>query len=188
MVSANPTVCVFMFPMRNFAGDALVPAGYEIKNETDQSFRCEPDFSRSCNDSEVGFLHLSHVEFCGYDIRFDSSYTFKRRENECLPSCNYYGFQYKFNWGSGFYNCYRKTLLFNGYCSPSFPNSITRKYLGATTQSYLQAAIGFRKFTYDELKKAAPIKLLNEANQREVEFFAKGNTIGRVNHMNPIEI
>ncbi|KAJ9559922.1 hypothetical protein OSB04_005082 [Centaurea solstitialis] len=81
-------------------------------------------------------------------------------------------------------------------------------------QSYFPAAIGFRKFTYRELKKAscnfsqeigrggacivykgklsdnriAAIKKLKITNhQGEAEFQAEINTIGRVNHMNLIE-
>ncbi|KAF5932579.1 hypothetical protein HYC85_028750 [Camellia sinensis] len=84
----------------------------------------------------------------------------------------------------------------------------------ANTQRYFQVAIGFRKFTYDELKKATrnfseeigrgssgvvykgvlsdrrvvAIKRLNEAKQGEDEFLAEMSTIGRVNHMNLIEV
>ncbi|KAF5932578.1 hypothetical protein HYC85_028749 [Camellia sinensis] len=72
--------------------------GYKIKNETDQSLGCEPDFSLSCNESEIGFLHLPHVEFYGYDDnKICENYTYKRCANECLQSCNCYAFQYKFN-------------------------------------------------------------------------------------------
>ncbi|KAL7162119.1 hypothetical protein ACSBR2_042570 [Camellia fascicularis] len=82
----------------------------------------------------------------------------------------------------------------------------------ATTQRYFQVVTGFRKFTYNELKKAtrnfreeigrgsggvvykgvlsnhrvAAIKWLNEAKQGEDEFLAEVSTIGRVNHMNLI--
>jgi hypothetical protein len=85
---------------------------------------------------------------------------------------------------------------------------------GADKQGYLPAATGFRKFTYAELKKAtkgfseeigrgaggtvyrgvlsdsrvAAIKRLNEANQGESEFLAEVSIIGRINHMNLIEM
>ncbi|XVF39868.1 hypothetical protein PTKIN_Ptkin01aG0067300 [Pterospermum kingtungense] len=85
----------------------------------------------------------------------------------------------------------------------------------ASTRGYLVAATGFKKFTYGELKKAtrgfreeigrgaggvvykgvlsdqriAAIKRLNiEANQGEEEFLAEVSTIGRLNHMNLIEM
>ncbi|CBI19458.3 unnamed protein product, partial [Vitis vinifera] len=79
---------------------------------------------------------------------------------------------------------------------------------------YILAATGFRKFTYTELKKAtrgfseeigrggggvvykgvlsdhrvAAIKQLSGANQGESEFLAEVSTIGRLNHMNLIEM
>ncbi|XWS24184.1 hypothetical protein CRYUN_Cryun28dG0079100 [Craigia yunnanensis] len=91
----------------------------------------------------------------------------------------------------------------------------TGKSSDASTRGYLVAATGFKKFTYDELKKAtrgfseeigrggggvvykgvlsdqriAAIKRLNiEANQGEEEFLAEVSTIGRLNHMNLIEM
>ncbi|GMP45381.1 hypothetical protein CsSME_00013924 [Camellia sinensis var. sinensis] len=90
----------------------------------------------------------------------------------------------------------------------------TRQDSNAIAESYFQVATGFRKFTYIELKKAtcnfaeeigqggggvvhkgvlsdrriAAIKLPNEANQGGEEFLAEVSTIGRVNHVNLIEI
>ncbi|KAM5565759.1 putative receptor protein kinase ZmPK1 [Rosa sericea] len=79
---------------------------------------------------------------------------------------------------------------------------------------YLLTATGFKRFSYAELKTAtrgfseeigrgaggvvykgiladqrvAAIKLLSEANQAEAEFLAEASTIGKVNHMNLIEM
>ncbi|KAF8024230.1 hypothetical protein BT93_F1434 [Corymbia citriodora subsp. variegata] len=79
-------------------------------------------------------------------------------------------------------------------------------------QSYLNAATGFKRFTYDELKKAtrnfskeigrgaagivykalllddrvAAVKVLSNATTGEADFLAEASTIGRVNHMNLI--
>ncbi|CAL5440378.1 unnamed protein product [Camellia sinensis] len=118
--------------------------GYKIKNETDQSLGCEPDFSLSCNESEIGFLHLPHVEFYGYDDnKICENYTYKRCANECLQSCNCYAFQYKFNLGSGFYNCYHKTLLFNGQRSPSFDGHTYIKLPNASIRFYENHVQGF---------------------------------------------
>ena len=90
----------------------------------------------------------------------------------------------------------------------------TRKSSGVDNQGYAFAATRFRKFTYAELKKAikgftkeieigawgvvykgvlfdnrvVAIKHLNEANQGEDEFLAKVSIIGRLNHMNLIDI
>ena len=89
----------------------------------------------------------------------------------------------------------------------------TQKSLGVDKQGHDHAAIGFRKFTYTELKKAtksfteeigrgaggivykgvvfdkrvAAIKRLNEVNQGEGEFLSEVSIIGRINHMNLIE-
>ncbi|KAJ8763234.1 hypothetical protein K2173_026135 [Erythroxylum novogranatense] len=82
------------------------------------------------------------------------------------------------------------------------------------TESYHLAATGFKRFTYSELKKAtgnfseeigrgaggivykgmlpddrvAAVKRLNEAIQAEAEFLAEVSTIGKLNHMNLIEM
>ncbi|XP_050266154.1 putative receptor protein kinase ZmPK1 isoform X1 [Quercus robur] len=90
----------------------------------------------------------------------------------------------------------------------------TRKSSDADNQGYGLAATRFRKFTYAELKKAtngfteeigigawgvvykgvlsdsrvAAIKRLNEANQGEDEFLAEVSIIGRLNHMNLIDM
>lgn len=84
----------------------------------------------------------------------------------------------------------------------------------ADKQGYHLAGVGFRKYTYAELKKAtkgfseeigrgaggivykgvlsenrvAAIKRLNETNQGEGEFLAEVSIIGRINHMNLIEL
>ncbi|KAF7113404.1 hypothetical protein RHSIM_RhsimUnG0129700 [Rhododendron simsii] len=90
----------------------------------------------------------------------------------------------------------------------------TQQSSSENAQGYLQVASGFKKFTYDELKKAtrtfreeigrggsgvvykgvlsnrrvAAIKRLNKTNHGEAEFLAELSTIRRVNHMNLIEI
>ena len=90
----------------------------------------------------------------------------------------------------------------------------TRKKSSADKEGYVLATTGFRYFTYVELKKAtkgfteeigrgaggivykgvlpdnrvAAIKRLNEANQGEGEFLAEVSIVGRINHMNLIEM
>ncbi|KVH88251.1 putative receptor protein kinase ZmPK1 [Cynara cardunculus var. scolymus] len=97
-------------------------------------------------------------------------------------------------------------IVFFWYCNS--------KRSSTNEQSYFLATTGFRKFTYNELKKAsgnfseeigrggacivykgklsdnriaAIKKLKNTSHQGEAEFQAEINTIGRVNHMNLIE-
>lgn len=91
----------------------------------------------------------------------------------------------------------------------------TSKQSSITEQNFQPVATGFRKFTYSELRKAshnfseeigrggacvvykgrlsdnriaAIKKLKNTNNQGEAEFQAEVSTIGRVNHMNLIEM
>ncbi|KAI6689076.1 hypothetical protein NL676_025904 [Syzygium grande] len=85
---------------------------------------------------------------------------------------------------------------------------------GPHTEGYHAGPTGFRRFTYDELKKAtrnfseeigrgsggtvykavlsdcrvAAVKRLNEANQGENEFLAEVCTIGNLHHMNLIDM
>ncbi|XP_030443279.1 putative receptor protein kinase ZmPK1 [Syzygium oleosum] len=85
---------------------------------------------------------------------------------------------------------------------------------GAHIDGYHAGPTGFRRFTYDELKKAtrnfseeigrgnggnvykavlsdcrvAAVKRLHEANQGENEFLAEVSTIGNLNHMNLIDM
>ncbi|KAF7113192.1 hypothetical protein RHSIM_RhsimUnG0151800 [Rhododendron simsii] len=258
---------------------------YKAKNLTDWSLGCEPEFNLSCNATESGFIKLPNVEFYGYDIKFYENYTYERCEEVCLQSCKCYGFNFRDD-DNGYYNCFPKSRLLNGYRSPSFGDPFylrlpkasvtfyanrkqeiglhcplttqnllldrgykkpkqngmlqfmvwfasaiggfeiicicfvwlllykTQQRSSENTQSYLQVVSGFRKFTYAELKKAtrnfreeigrggsgivykgvlsdrrvAAIKRLNEANQGEAEFLAEVSIIGRVNHMNLIEI
>ncbi|KAK9270202.1 hypothetical protein L1049_025778 [Liquidambar formosana] len=256
--------------------------GYKMINRIDWSYGCEPEFNLSCNDGQVGFLKLAHVEFYGYDLGFFPNYTLESCKKLCLHFCCA-GFQYKTN-TSGINNCFPKSSLLNGQRSPSFGGDLylklpeaalslydkpienlslncsgeirqqlDRKYMkrrknellrfmlwfacavggvemicfflvmcflarnqipGAIMQGYLLAATGFKKFTYAELKKATrnfseeigrggggvvykgilsdhrvvAIKRLNEANQGEAEFLAEVSTIGKLNHMNLIEM
>ncbi|XP_058221132.1 putative receptor protein kinase ZmPK1 [Rhododendron vialii] len=279
-------MCNYDHPVKNAGWRCSCLPGYEAKNLTDWSLGCEPAFNLSCNAAESSFIKLPHVEFYGYDIKFYGNCTYEKCEEECLKSCRCYGFNFRYDSDKGYYNCYRKSLLLNGYRSPSFVDPFylrlpkasvtfyanrkqeiglhcpsttqnllldrgykkpkqnrmlqfmvwfasafggfeiicicfvwlllykTQQRSSENTQSYVQVVSGFRKFTYAELKKAtrnfreeigrggsgivykgvlsdrrvAAIKRLNEANQGEAEFLAEVSIIGRVNHMNLIEI
>ncbi|XP_060673014.1 putative receptor protein kinase ZmPK1 [Ziziphus jujuba] len=260
--------------------------GYKMKNRTDWTKGCEPKFNPSCNRNDSKFIRLFSVEFYGYDYGFFPNYTLSQCEELCSSLCNCKGFQYSF-FNTGIINCYPKTLLLNGYRTPSFfgdlylrlPNSyhlpqektleefslecsvVTAQELNRTyskkheNQSvklllwfvtgvggfqlicfvsvcsflfirnqreardhiggYLVAATGFKRYSFDELKKAtrgfkeeigrgsggivykgvlsddrvAAVKRLNqEDNQGEAEFLAEVNTIGRLNHMHLMEM
>ncbi|XP_022772896.1 putative receptor protein kinase ZmPK1 [Durio zibethinus] len=89
-----------------------------------------------------------------------------------------------------------------------------RQEKNVAKEGYLQTATGFKRFTFDELKEATQnfseeigrggagvvykgmlphdrviaVKRLNEANKGEAEFLAEVNTIGKLNHMNLIQV
>ncbi|KAI3672939.1 hypothetical protein L6452_39043 [Arctium lappa] len=90
---------------------------------------------------------------------------------------------------------------------------VTQKPSGGTNQTYLAVATGFKRFTYDEIKKSSrkfreeigrggggivykgilpdtrevAIKQLNDAGHGEAEFLAEMSIIGKINHRNLIE-
>ena len=254
--------------------------GYEVKNHTNISFRCEPRFNHSGEYETNEFLKLPHVEFYGFDSKYLEKYSLKECKQACLDEPNCKAIQYSYNTDRGYFLCYVKTKLFNGYylgtpfvtylrlptsyvssyhqnvtnmSTLHCPNSIiklertfetkhasesikfmlwfsiilgiiefmcflsflyiSRKPSGGTNQSYLAVATGFRRFTYDEIKKAshkfreeigrggggivykgilpdareAAIKQLNEAGHGEAEFLAEMSIIGKINHMHLIE-
>ncbi|KAG8377479.1 hypothetical protein BUALT_Bualt08G0037200 [Buddleja alternifolia] len=95
--------------------------GYKMKNSMDWSEGCVPEFEISCNDIDsVHFLKISHVEFYGYDIKYYPNYTLDECKNLCLSYCNCKGFQFKLEPEQGFYSCFPKMMLFNGYQSIGF--------------------------------------------------------------------
>ncbi|XP_040995993.1 putative receptor protein kinase ZmPK1 [Juglans microcarpa x Juglans regia] len=255
--------------------------GYKMKNLTDWSDGCEPEFDLSCNRNESGFLMLPHVQFIGYDYEKWSNSTFDECKNLCLQRCDCKAFHLTFFREDRYSSCYAKMRLRNGYRSPdfqgelylklpesnlfSYANSVqdfrlvcssdrtrykrsllengivkfmlwfacgvggleiiciflmwcllsrTQKDSSVDKQGYLVAVTGFRRFTYAELKKAtkdfneeigrgaggivyrgvlpdnrvAAIKCINESNQGEGEFLAEVSIIGRINHINLIEM
>ncbi|KAL3514443.1 hypothetical protein ACH5RR_027160 [Cinchona calisaya] len=96
--------------------------GYKMKNVTDWSYGCKPDFKLSCNDTtnSSGFIQLLNVQYPGYDLGSFTNYTFKGCKNLCLSYCDCKGFQYKFDFVKGYYSCNPKFILFGGYRSNDF--------------------------------------------------------------------
>ncbi|MCD7466262.1 hypothetical protein HAX54_002810 [Datura stramonium] len=98
---------------------------HKMKNVTDWSYGCEPDFKLSCpNRNSVDLVQLRHVEFFGYDFMYRKNRTLEQCKQECIDNCDCKGFQFNFEAGDGVYSCYLKTLLFNGYQSPSWGDSV----------------------------------------------------------------
>ncbi|XP_035548948.1 putative receptor protein kinase ZmPK1 [Juglans regia] len=102
--------------------------GFKIKDPTDWSYGCVPEFNLSCNQSdESSFVQLAHVEFYGSDSDFLPNVTLQSCKKECLRRCNCNGFQFRFSTdedGAGVYNCYPKFLLANGRRSPGFEGDL----------------------------------------------------------------
>ncbi|XP_027154439.1 putative receptor protein kinase ZmPK1 [Coffea eugenioides] len=99
--------------------------GYRMINQTDWSYGCEPDFQVSCtNESASGFIQLLHVEYYGYDIGYFPNSSLESCKSLCLNYCECKGFQYKFDLTMGYYSCYLKTILFNGYRSQNYQDPI----------------------------------------------------------------
>uniref|UniRef100_A0A7N2KRT9 Receptor-like serine/threonine-protein kinase n=1 Tax=Quercus lobata TaxID=97700 RepID=A0A7N2KRT9_QUELO len=159
------------------------PSGYKMKNRSDWADGCELEVELSCKENESGFLMLSHVDFYSYygnDFGNFLNYTFDQCRDLCLAACDCIAFEYNFNKEAGYSKCYPKTRLLNGYRSPELNGDVYLKlpksYIlshhnpleefnlncagdgtlqsGVAKQAYDRAAIGFRKFTYTELKKA----------------------------------
>ncbi|CAL8996299.1 unnamed protein product [Prunus brigantina] len=137
--------------------------GYRLINHTDWNYGCEPQYNYTCTKGESTFFKLSKLEFFGYDYGYFTNYTYEDCENLCLKLCNCKGFQYSRIPGRPTYSCYPKTVLLNGYRSPSFfgdlylrvpKNHFTKPNSNEDMQGYVLAATGFKRFSYGELKKA----------------------------------
>nr|POF12525.1 putative receptor protein kinase zmpk1 [Quercus suber] len=94
--------------------------GHKMKNGSDWSYGCEPQFDLPHNKNESVFLLLSNVEFYGYDVDYLTNYTLDDYTNSCLQLHNCKAVQYAFEKG----DCFLKSLLLNGYHSPDFQKDI----------------------------------------------------------------
>ena len=98
-----------------------------MKDHTDWSYGCEPEFSISCkNTNESSFVQVAHVEYYGSDIDFLVNFTLQLCQDYCLNMCNCKGFQYKFSLDTNdsVYNCYPKSQLINGRHSLNFDGDL----------------------------------------------------------------
>ncbi|XVF36350.1 hypothetical protein REPUB_Repub19eG0051000 [Reevesia pubescens] len=99
--------------------------GYKVKNNTDWSYGCEPEFDISLNASnDFSFIRLRNAEFYSYDFGLFINKTLKECENACLKRINCKGFQYRFSPINGFHECYPKSLLRNGHQTSSFNGDV----------------------------------------------------------------
>ncbi|KDP41676.1 hypothetical protein JCGZ_16083 [Jatropha curcas] len=95
---------------------------YKIRNITDWTYGCEPEFNLSCgNDPEATFIPLKHVEFYGYDADLYQNVSLEQCKEKCLQSCICQGFQYRYDMNDPITPyCYPKMKLFNGQYTPSY--------------------------------------------------------------------
>ncbi|KAM3704457.1 hypothetical protein ACJW31_03G005100 [Castanea mollissima] len=97
--------------------------GFKVKDHTDWSYGCEPEFSLSCNRTdEASFVQFEHLEYYGSDLYYYPNVTLQQCQDICMNQCKCKGFQFKFSSDGtvGAYNCYPKFLLMNGHQSPNF--------------------------------------------------------------------
>ncbi|XP_059631087.1 putative receptor protein kinase ZmPK1 isoform X2 [Cornus florida] len=111
--------------------------GYKMKDHTDWSYGCEQDFNLCNNDAAV-FIELPNAAFYGYDIGYFPNQTLQWCEEKCLQDCNCKGYQYSFykSNGYGYYCCYPKTMLLNGYRSKQLGESMYIKLPKSNISSY----------------------------------------------------
>ncbi|XP_024930440.3 putative receptor protein kinase ZmPK1 [Ziziphus jujuba] len=98
--------------------------GYKLRNQTDWSSGCVPEFDISCTKHESTFLQISSVGLYGYEYGIFSNYTLAECKNLCLQLCNCKGFQFSYVPSSGNFKCYPKTLLLNGYREQSLSGDL----------------------------------------------------------------
>ncbi|RDY02031.1 putative receptor protein kinase ZmPK1, partial [Mucuna pruriens] len=113
--------------------------GFRVKDPNDWTQGCEPEFDPShfsCESGEsVGFLHLPTTEVYGYDWNVSRVSSLKECQNICMALCEKCrGVQFKFN-EFATYNCYPKTMIFNGRDSPNFPGEMYLKLPKAILRS-----------------------------------------------------
>ncbi|GLT39510.1 hypothetical protein SLA2020_136960 [Shorea laevis] len=90
--------------------------GFKIKDSQDWSQGCVPEFKDSCNQRNLGFVKLTHVEFYGFDEDYASNGTLQSCEEKCLKSCECKGFQFIYDRSCSI----KMLLLVSGYRSPAF--------------------------------------------------------------------
>ncbi|PON44701.1 S-receptor-like serine/threonine-protein kinase [Parasponia andersonii] len=113
--------------------------GYKMKNHTDWSYGCEPEFKLSCDGNGSDFLKLPNTEFYGYDLGYYPNYTFRQCRDLCMQLCKLcVGFQYSFFKKKDVlgYHCYPKLLLVNGYRAPMFFGDFYLRYQRNYSISY----------------------------------------------------
>ncbi|KAJ8759585.1 hypothetical protein K2173_007214 [Erythroxylum novogranatense] len=101
--------------------------GFKMKDRSDWSAGCEPEFNIPCERSKSTFVQLTHLEFYGYDFAFYPNYTLQMCKDVCLKRCDCKGFQLKFikhDYASNIPYCFEKAQLLNGHRYPNFEGDL----------------------------------------------------------------
>ncbi|KAK9064289.1 hypothetical protein SSX86_015669 [Deinandra increscens subsp. villosa] len=146
------------------------PHGYKRKNNSDFSFGCEPTFDLYQHHENYEFIKLPHVEFYGSDSKYMEGSTLKECKKACLNNSNCKAFQFVFDEDARSFNCFVKTLLFNGYyMGTSFntylklPKNDVLSFNQSTSNEsslYCSSSIIELKRTYEKKSANEPLKLM----------------------------
>ncbi|GMN64994.1 hypothetical protein TIFTF001_034055 [Ficus carica] len=120
--------------------------GHKIRNPTDWSNGCEPQFTLSCSKKEeYSFVKISNTDFYGYDYGLFPNYTLQACMDLCLDLCDCMGFQYSYRqWGDPrIFECYPKTILRNGIQEPKFFGDMFLKVPKIHLLSFVNSNDGF---------------------------------------------
>ena len=100
--------------------------GHVMRQPGDWKIGCRRTFRVPCGGpGTLKFVEIPNTDFYGFDL--DSlvrGESFEECKKKCADDCNCNAFGYRMT-GEGF--CFRKSILFNGFTSPSFPSSIFLK-------------------------------------------------------------
>ncbi|KAJ4831238.1 hypothetical protein Tsubulata_029019, partial [Turnera subulata] len=139
--------------------------GHKRKSVGDWSYGCEPEFNISCgNETEVGFLRITHTEFFGYDYGIYPNYTLQGCQNLCLQLCGCKGIQYRivnlpeyFEKHTTVTLCFPKTLLLNGQRVPHYEGDTYMKVSKAFLNSDNDQALSGSSFVNCSSALPSPI-------------------------------
>ncbi|XWS24173.1 hypothetical protein CRYUN_Cryun28dG0078000 [Craigia yunnanensis] len=170
---------------------------YKMKNHADWSYGCEPESYLSCNQTEVDFRKLRHVELYGYDYSMYPNITLEDCEKICSQLCDCKDSELQ---------CSNKVQQMERKYSKRRENESLKFALWAACAvgglEFLTICLATNSFS-DEIGRGggcivykatlsdgrvAAIKRLVDSNQGEAEFLSEVNTIGKLNHMNLIEM
>ncbi|CAK7343898.1 unnamed protein product [Dovyalis caffra] len=116
------------------------PPGYEITEPGNWNKGCKPSFNETLSQSQqVKFVQLPHVEYWGFDLNYSPSISMDSCMTLCLEDYRCKAFSYRVTEKR---LCFTKSVLFNGYQSPSFPANIFLKLPVSVDASELATLTG----------------------------------------------